>query len=207
MSIPPLKLQITLENMPHSVYRKVLVPEDINMLELHYVIQVAMGWSNSHLFQFQDKQNAPSLTVHAPGESDDIDFFAFGRRAEWMDAEEALLKEDFLEATGGKPFWYWYDFGDDWWHKITFQKPSKKDLASYLGKPLCIDAFGACPPEDVGGPWGYAEWLEIIINKKHPQHAEMRDWAGLSPRQKYDPDAVNLEDINAQLSYFGGSAR
>ncbi len=192
---PPLKLKINLENMPHSIYRRVLVPENINMLQLHFIIQVTMGWEFAHLFQFQDKQYDPSFVANIP--YDDDNFFA--RHFDAYPADNVMLQESFEMAGQRKPFWYWYDFGDDWWHRITFQKPTKKDLQVWKGSPLCVEACGACPPEDVGGPWGYAEFLEIITNKKHPEHMEMREWMGLSSREKYDPDTVDLTAINEAL--------
>lgn len=198
---PPLKLKINLENMPHPVYRRVLVPEDINMLQLHYVIQLAVGWEGDHLFQFQDKRYKPTFVasdseeVYVDGEEDP--FFDFYPKE--LPVEKVSLKDVFLEELEGKPVWYWYDFGDDWWHKITFQKVTKKDLKGYQGRPVCVEAFGACPPEDIGGPWGYHDWLEAIMDKKHPEHRERREWAGMPLRFKYDPDFADIEAINGDL--------
>ena len=194
-----VKLKINLENMPHAVYRRVLVPEDINMLQLHFIVQIAMGWEFAHLFQFCDKRSAPTIIASIPMEEDDLSFF--GRTKE-SKADEIKLKDHFQLANEAKPFWYWYDFGDDWWHKITFQKPTKKDLKIFAGTHLCVDASGACPPEDVGGPWGYYDFLEIIHNKKHPEHQEMREWIGISSREKYDTEYVSLESINRNLAEY-----
>ncbi len=198
LSPPPIKLKINLENIPHSVYRRVLIPGDVNMLQLHFIIQIVMGWEFAHLFQFSDRRDA-NIKVGLPGEFDD-DFFVFGSRPRTQNADEVMLKGTFEEEYQRKPFWYWYDFGDDWWHKITFQKPTKADLRIFNGKPICVDVFGACPPEDVGGPWGYAEFLDAITNKKHPQYLEFREWAGLSKSKKYDPNYVNLDQINDNLA-------
>ena len=60
----------------------------------------------------------------------------------------------------------------------------------------------ACPPEDVGGAWGYSDFLVIIHNKKHPEHKEMREWIGLSSRQKYDTEFVNLDQVNQFLREY-----
>jgi hypothetical protein len=112
-----------------------------------------------------------------------------------------------------------YDFGGDWWHKITFQKPTKKDRDIFKGLPVCVEAFGTCPPENVGGPWGYSDFLTIIFNKKHPDHRELREWIGLSAREKYEfavglrleftdqvldmenPDYFNIFDRPAESKY------
>ena len=198
----PIKLKIHLENMPHNVYRIILVPENINMLQLHSVIQVAMGWEFAHLFQFSDKKLKPTLVANLHGEDPDSDLgFGFGS-VEEIKAHKVFLKNEFLEDRSAAAFWYWYDFGDDWWHKITFQKVNKKDLRVFKSEPICVDAFGACPPEDVGGPWGYADFCEAISNKKHPDYKELREWMGMNLREKYDFESVDVEYINKTLSDF-----
>jgi hypothetical protein len=196
----PIKLKISLLNLPISIYRRVLVPQEVNMLQLHFIVQYAMGWQFSHLFQFSDLRERPSITVTLPWEEDDT--YIYGRPIEQYKADEAELKSLFLIGRAARPFWYWYDFGDSWYHKITFQKPTKKDLAQFKGVPLCLDAFGACPPEDVGGAWGYDEFLQVVNNRKHPEYAEMREWAGLPLRGKYDEEYVDIESINLQLAEF-----
>lgn len=193
----PLKLKIELKDMPHKVVRKVLVPEDITVYQLHLIIQDSMGWEYAHLYEFVDGQSRPKLCV---GIRDDFDseFNTFGQ-AEKQDAFKVLLKNTFLEKNNAKPFWYWYDFGDDWWHKISFLKTSKKDLNTFKGTPICLDAVGKCPPEDCGGGWGYADFLETIKDEDHPEHAEVKEWYGLEPEDDYDEMAVDLKKINFML--------
>ena len=196
----PIKLKINLENMPLSVFRTVLIPGEENMMQMHFIIQLAMGWQFSHLFQFSDKRENPSIIACLPWEEDDE--YLYGKPVRQFKADEVKLKE--FEIGGDrKPFWYWYDFGDSWYHKITFQKPTKKDLELFKGIPVCVDSNGACPPEDVGGPWGYCDFLEAITNSKHPEYREWREWAGIPLRGKFDPEYVNLEKVNQYLAgYF-----
>ena len=192
---PPIKLKINLGNMPVSVFRRILVPEDINMMQLHHVIQIAMGWEFEHLFQFSDKKFRGSITIKIPFE-DDFEY------SEVEKPEEITLQSSFQKLRDAKPFYYEYDFGDSWLHKITFQKPSKKDLEAFSGVPICVDAFGACPPEDVGGSWGYADFLDAINNKKHPEYEEFREWAGIEDKESYDETYVNVELVNESLSEY-----
>ncbi|WP_034259386.1 plasmid pRiA4b ORF-3 family protein [Aequorivita capsosiphonis] len=193
-----LKLKIELKDLPHKVIRKVLVPEDISMFQLHLVIQESIGWFNAHLFEFCDAKSKSEIRVGIPDEFDE-DFACFAS-APKRDAFQVLLKDSFLMENGAKPFWYWYDFGDDWWHQITFLKNSKKDEKQFHGAPICIDAIGKCPPEDVGGPWGYTDFLKSIRNKKHPEHEEIREWYGLEPNEKYNEMEVDLNVINTMLN-------
>jgi hypothetical protein len=194
----PIKLKINLENMPHKVYRKVLVPENINMHQLHLVIQIAMGWANSHLFEFSDKKWNGKYRAGISNEIDD--YFADSPEESLKDAFEVSLKDIFLKQNDGKPFWYLYDFGDDWRHKISFQKLNKKQLENVEDRLICFEAVGKCPPEDIGGPWGYVDFLEAIQDKNHPEHLEVLEWHGIDSNEEYDTETVNIDLINQQLS-------
>lgn len=220
----PIKLQITLENVPISVSRVVLVPDFINMEELHIILQVAMGWEFAHLFRFCDKKYNPTIVVSDEGwgeheekddndndtdedEDDPFDFILdlndeFNSDGELL-PEGVLLKEEFMISRERKPFYYWYDFGDDWCHKITFQEPTREDIQAFNGMPVCVDAIGACPPEDCGGAWGYAELIEAITNSsKHGDYEGSSECMELSRLAAFDPDQVDLDQINARFRSF-----
>lgn len=191
----PIKLKIALKDLPHKCERTLLVPEDINMRQLHFIIQDSFGWLNAHLFEFTNAKVKQTIRVGMP---DDFEMDS------WSDIElniahEVKLKETFLEEYQGKAFWYNYDFGDDWWHQISFLKLTQKDKEAYDGSPICIKAEGKCPPEDVGGSYGYREFLEIIKNKKHPEHKETRIWYGFEKGEKFDEIQVDLQRINLYL--------
>lgn len=199
--IPPFfKLKIRLEDMPFEISRKVLVPDWITMYDLHLIIQIAMGWENSHLYEFSDKKG-PSKTIEASDTTYDEDFLDFlPARVKRINADVASLKEEFYEKLEGKPFLYWYDFGDDWWHKISFQKISKKDLEVYQNVPVCLEGKGKCPPEDVGGSWGFNNFLMTVNEPKSQEGREFRQWLGLKKGEKWDFESVNLDLINQTLT-------
>lgn len=184
----PLKLKIELKNLPHKCLRTLLVPQDINMLQLHRVIQEAFGWFHIHLFEFNDKKSRPTIQI---GASDPL----ATEQTDTSDAHKVLLKDAFADQNKGKSFWYWYDFGDDWWHSISFQKVTQKDLKTFSGGPICVKAQGKCPPEDVGGPGGYAAFLQAIKNKNHPRHQEMREWYGLEENETYKENEIDIGEI------------
>lgn len=199
----PIKLKIALKDLPHKCERTLLVPSDINMLQFHIVIQQSFGWEDAHLFQFSDVKWKSNIRVGIPSDMDDD--FGF---AELSDAYKVSLHQAFVEQNEAKPFWYWYDFGDDWWHRISFLKLTQKDIKAYQGKPICIKAIGKCPPEDIGGIWGYANFLETINNKKDPEYAELREWFGLPKTITYDEmEEIHLPQINALLELFFTSKR
>jgi hypothetical protein len=61
--------------------------------------------------------------------------------------------------------------------------------------PICIAGKRNCPPEDVGGPWGYQNFLEAIKNPNHPEHESMLEWIG----GFFDPEEFNMDTINHEL--------
>ncbi len=195
----PYKLKIHLEHT--DIYRVVLVPADINMLQLHLICQEAMGWMMAHLFQFSDNKVNQNISAGLPEFEDD---FAFGGGVKEQKADEVKLSE-FYEITNGKPFWYWYDFGDDWWHKISFQKPTKKDLELFMGEPICVKGEKACPPEDIGGGGGYFHFLEIMSDKKNPEREEFMEWYGIEEEDEFDEEEFDLDDTNDFLSEIRNS--
>lgn len=204
----PLKLHIVLENMPFEISRTVLVPDSINMYGVHVIIQNAMGWHDDHLFQFSDKKGSKRTIEISTEEPLDEEFLKenfkdlpkhFYPRIKEMHIEDAGLKEEFYEKLGKKPFFYWYDFGDDWWHKISFRKVTKKDLEIYQDLPICLEAKGACPPEDIGGPWGFYNFFMTVNEPKSKEGEEFRDWIGKGDGEKWDFETVDLEEINQNL--------
>lgn len=193
----PIKLGIQLENMPHGVYRKLLVPEYINMMQLHGILQIAMGWTFSHLFQFVDTRQRAKL-IASFGEIDSYEELPPNE----FDAHRILLKRDYMKMLSRKNLWYWYDFGDDWWHKISLLKPTKQEVRGFEGFPICLDAFGKCPPEDVGGPWGYQDFCDAIDNRKHPEYRSYRQWLGLNMKTPYELEKVGIDPINQLLKVY-----
>lgn len=87
-----------------------------------------------------------------------------------------------------------YDFGDGWQHDIvvTGLLPATADSPKVA---FCIEGGGACPPEDCGGLWGYANLQKILKNKRHEEHRRMREWLG----RPFDPEFFSAQRTNAWL--------
>jgi hypothetical protein len=167
-----LQLLITLQGIEPPIWRRVVVSGTLTFEQLHEVIQRAMGWYGCHLHEFR-------VGPTRLGIPSDDDFFDDG---------DVVIESDttLAEQLGKKrKFRYWYDFGDDWWHEIAVEKrlPANPDAAP----AELIDGARACPPEDCGGPWGYARLLEVLADPQHPDHKEMSEWAGA-----IDPEAFDL---------------
>lgn len=179
---PLLQLKISLNGAKPAVWRRVLVNPTITFWEFHSIIQAVMGWTDSHLFEF----NVGGKVI---GDGDDDDMFAEGMRF----AEQETL-ETWLKPTT-KSFKYIYDFGDDWVHTITVEgmvTPEHPTIA-----PVCVAGAGACPPEDCGGVLGYQELINILKNPKHPDHEDMMEWIGMP----IDPTLFDLDEANIALEY------
>lgn len=147
-----VRLRATLREVSPLVTRTVDVPDAVTLDELHEVLQVALGWTDSHLHYF-DTGSVRYSSPFEDWEDDDVD--ERGVRL-------ALLPPRFVYA---------YDFGDGWEHDI--------EVVGTGGlEPGCVDGAGSCPPEDCGGPHGYAELLEVLASPRHPDHAHMREWVG-----------------------------
>lgn len=179
---PGYQLKIVLFGAKPSVWRTLQVPGQANLGWLHAVLQTAMGWTNSHLHHFltEDARYLDPRGNDDPGVGDTPD----------RDEAGATLLE--IAPKAGTRFGYEYDFGDSWEHEITVEKI----LPAAGGKiALCLDGAGACPPEDCGGIWGYAELLKALKNPKHPEHQSMKDWIGGA----FDPDAFDRAKVNEWL--------
>jgi hypothetical protein len=178
-----VQLKITLDDIKPAVLRRTEVPFDIRLDRLHLTIQAAMGWTNSHLYEIR----AGSVSWSTP--YPDADW-----AGDVLDARKARL-DTVIEDVGTKTLRYLYDFGDGWEHTIKLERLIDPEPATRY--PRLIEAKGRCPPEDIGGPWGYAEFLEAIADPKHERHREFKEWFA----DDFNPHVVDVdwltEDVDA----------
>ena len=174
------RLKITLDDVEPLVLRRIEVPFDIRLDRLHEVLQAAMGWGNSHLYEICAGGVGWGLTD-----------------PDWpdgpLDARKARL-DRIVEDTGAKTLRYLYDFGDGWEHTVKIER--LVDPVPGERYPRLLEASGRCPPEDVGGPHGYAETLEAINDPQHERHGECKEWIP----ENFDPAIVNVESIADELA-------
>jgi len=114
-----------------------------------------------------------------------------------LDASKVRLI-DVLEDVGARSLKYLYDFGDGWEHSIRIERVT--NVVPGMTYPCLVEATGRCPPEDVGGPWGYREFLDAIANPDHEEHAERLEWIGGSfdPTDPDTPALINAVEILAK---------
>jgi Plasmid pRiA4b ORF-3-like protein len=175
------QLKITLRDVSKPpVWRRVLVRAGITLRDLHEIIQQAMGWENCHMHVF-------SIGWQEYGSPDP----ELGHASD----KKARLSE--VLAVPGDRLRYTYDFGDDWEHDIVLEeiRPAEPGEAY----PVCVAGKGACPPEDCGGAWGYANLKEILASPSHEEHQEMLDWLGLDTAAEFDPAELSIDEVNDRL--------
>ena len=179
------QLKVTLNGSKPPIWRRILVPSNINLASFHVVLQIVMGWSDSHLHQFI----SGSTMYGIPDDESGGDFgFEINNENEYNLSQLLRKEKDSLI--------YEYDFGDGWEHKIILEKVLPHDTS--LDVPRCIKGKRACPPEDCGGIWGYQDLIEIINDTSHPEHEEMLEWLG----GDFDPEYFDVNETNEILSEY-----
>ena len=171
------QLKITLRDSKPPIWRRVLVPGKFSLYKLHEVIQVAMGWMGGHLHMFII--NGEFYSIPSP---DDF---------EPMINERRHTLHEIAGLT--RKFVYEYDFGDSWDHEIVIEKDVSPEAG--VKYPVCIKGKRACPPEDIGGVWGYEEFLQAIKDTDHAEHENYLEWIG----DDFDAEEFDLDSINEIL--------
>jgi hypothetical protein len=165
------QFKITLLGAEPPIWRRIQVP-DCTLDKLHEYIQTSMGWTNSHLHHFKVGEQLygdPMLMEETMEEMD------------YLDSTTTMVSDIIPKSSKKFRFVYEYDFGDSWNHEVLFEGY----FAAEAGRkyPLCLEGKRACPPDDCGGVWGYAEFVEAIGDEKHERHGEMMEWSG----GRFDP--------------------
>ncbi|MFE1521508.1 plasmid pRiA4b ORF-3 family protein [[Kitasatospora] papulosa] len=172
-----LQIKVTLADIRPPIWRRLQVPADLTLDRLHLVIQRAMGWENYHMHLFETPLGDYGRRDRELGHRDDRTVPLYG-----------------VAPAVGDEISYTYDIGDDWVHRIEVEKALPRDPGTVY--PCCLTGRRACPPEDCGGPWGYANFLEAITDPGHEEHDELLEWVGGA----FDPSQFDVKDINKRLA-------
>lgn len=176
------EILVALEAIEPPIWRRIRVPGDTTLHELHLAIQAAMGWQNAHLYQFQTRHRSRRQA---------------GKR---VDVPARHTRRTLLQQfiTGeGFTFSYVYDMGDGWEHRLLVEKILEGSAA--LSRTTCVGGARACPPEDCGGVAGYQELVEAMANPQHERHTELIEWLG----GVFDPEKFSVYDANTSLRHLG----
>jgi len=172
------RLYVAVDGIDPPVWRRIDVPGRFTMRQLHHVLQLAFGWYDAHPHAFR--------IGTAPGRMPDREWFE--------DMEETDRLCDVLPEVG-TILDYEYDFGDSWQHTVQVEAIFEPDDPGE--HPRVVGGGRACPPEDCGGPWAYADMLEAVSDPAHPDHEHLTEWLG-----PFDPDHFDRDASNARLAPF-----
>ena len=177
------QMKVTLFGTDPAIWRRLLIPADLTLEQLHHVLQLAMGWEDCHIHEFRVGQQRFGI----PDPTDEV--FGGPRTA----SERTARLFSVLGRVGAKAV-YIYDFGDSWEHQIVVEKR----LAPEPGRayPACLAGERHGPPEDCGGIPGFYNLLEAIRDPENKQHEELLNWLGDS----YDPEAFSVDNLNRRLA-------
>ncbi len=179
MAATVYQLKITLRHVRPSIWRRLRVPGAVPLDKLHHALQIALGWTNSHLHQF--RVGDACYGMRDPHED-------WG--TEMLDERKVRLEQI---AKARSKLVYEYDFGDDWQHDVLVEAVEPATDRDAL--PVCLDGQRACPPEDCGGPHGYANLLVSLADPKHPDHEDMKEWIG----SHFAAEHLDLDQVNKDL--------
>ncbi len=178
------QFKISLKNIRPPIWRRIQVPEDYTFWDLHVAIQDAMGWWEAHLhaFKVMNPQKGIEEEIGIPDEG-------------FADLEHRILAgwkqkiSKYFSAQNDKAL-YIYDFGDYWEHELKLEKIIASDKQKDY--PICVAGRRACPPEDCGGPWGYADLLEVLSDPEHDAYESVVEWAG----EEFDPGHFKVSEVD-----------
>jgi hypothetical protein len=167
------------------VWRRVQLRADTRLDQLHEILQAALGWENYHMHVFSLGEEEFGIPDPELGFSD----------------ERQVTLGELIDL--GARFRYTYDFGDDWEHEINVEDLLDADPHTHY--PALVAAKGACPPEDCGGPWGYADLKQIIADPNDEQHQERLQWLSLDNATDFDPNAIATDQLEYELALNGAT--
>lgn len=177
-----IQIKVTLVGTEPAIWRRIVIPSTISFFDLHHILQISMGWKNSHLFEFQVGDYRIGYIDEEFEDSDEL-------------ADALVVQADLLLDKEKSTSIYVYDFGDHWEHALEVERV---EPANDRTLPVCIDGDMNCPPEDCGGIPGFRNILEILNDKKHPEYRETKTWVG----RGYDAAKLDLDKINKQLPKY-----
>lgn len=189
-----LDLTVSLDLNKHTAWRRLSVPVDFTFEQLHSAIQIAFGWGNYHLYEFE----IPTQLNHVIRLVADDEAFGYAQDDEVLQFAAKTKISDFVDCN---EFSYTYDLGDDWQHTVKVNGMIENSDKNH---PNCMMGEGEAPPEDVGGIDGYLDFMDAMSNPDHPQHESMKTWAG--SQWWYKPFDIDFINHRLKQLIIGGTA-
>lgn len=172
------QLKVTLQDISPPIWRRLLVTSTVSLEDLHIILQIVMGWTDSHMHEFAKGSDRYGI----PDEYSSSDMH-----------DEATYRLDQVLQEEKEKLIYTYDFGDSWEHEVLLEKILPFETDTVL--PVCLKGSRACPPEDIGGIGGYEMFLDAISDPSHPEHENMLEWI----EGDFDAEHFDLAEVNDLL--------
>jgi hypothetical protein len=172
-----LQLKVTLAAVEPPIWCRFVISGSASLAQLHQVLQVVTGWEEYHLHRFE-------IDGVRCGTSDDED-------ADEDEIDESTVTVSEALAGPGRCV-HEYEFGHGWVHDLVVEKVADR----IAGLAVCTGGGRSGPPEDCGGPRGYAGLLDALAKPEHEQHDEYAEWVG----EDFDPEGFDLQAVNARLA-------
>lgn len=185
------RLRVCLDDVEPPIWRRLDIASDLTLDDVHDALQLAMGWTNSHLHGFRRFDAAT-------GEFD-TPFLTGFEIAEGEDGvgEDTVRLDQVLFAPGDR-LEYAYDFGDGWDHTVVLEAELPRDPGT---RPVvCVDGARACPPEDCGGPWGYQRLVDLTRDLRSGRPVSEDAQHLLAAFPDVDPEHFSVEETNAAIA-------
>ena len=189
------QLKISIQGISPMVWRRLLVRSDSTIADLHYTMQIAIGWSDVHLNLF-----------HIHGK--DYGVYHDGGIS-FSDNPEKVFLSSFDFRTRER-FLYKYDFGDAWLHDVRIEKRLPLDTKRIY--PVCIAGKHAAPPDDCGGALAYMQirqnlkYRAVFGDESFDDEDDLDDDMSLED-QPVDPDEFSRRIVNARLRQYANGDR
>ncbi|QTF09262.1 plasmid pRiA4b ORF-3 family protein [Brenneria izadpanahii] len=189
MDIRFYQLKVILIGTTPAIWRQFVVPASITLDRLHDVLQIVMGWQDSHLHQFTfGKKRFTERPEDTP-----------------QDEDEGFYRLNELLKRKGNKLTYLYDFGDDWEHEIILENTDYHP-EEFDGFLFCLNGERVCPLEDCGGVPGYENLLGILQDPAHEDYEETLEWLGIPAELlEIEPDIFGLfdaDEVNNDLMLY-----
>jgi hypothetical protein len=175
------QIKVTLLRTRPPIWRRLLVPANMNLAALHAMLQLAFDWQDCHLHEFRvGQQRYGALEMLDPGYSHSL-----------LDESKFRLR-DLVKRVGDKVL-YTYDLGDDWQHSVALEKIVATEAG--IKYPICIGGKNQAPPEDSGGIPGFYNLQEALADPDHEEHEDLLEWLG----EDFNPGVFSKDAINERL--------
>ncbi|MFZ5766694.1 MAG: plasmid pRiA4b ORF-3 family protein [Thermodesulfobacteriota bacterium] len=174
-------MNVRLRDIEPVIWRRFVVPAGISLDRFHDVLQIVMGWADSHLHEFTIGKKRYTEYPESREDGRECGRYRLGD----------LIKQK------GRTMQYLYDFGDGWQHELTLEENSYFDPGGQY-HIACLDGARACPPEDVGGVAGYEEFCRVMKDPHDEEYERFREWIG----GDYDAERFDIDAVNGELAKY-----